>query len=114
MLAGLRGCPRRDVSRNVLALAVGLLTAMGRPVQVQAQAATPAVEAVEDKVVKARPLPLDAVRLTGGPLKAAQDADGAYLLRVDADRALSALRRLQGWTLRPSRLPVGTAPSGRN
>ena len=40
----------------------------------------------------ARPLPLTAVRLTGGPLKRAQDADAAYLLSLDPDRMLAFYR----------------------
>ena len=37
----------------------------------------------------ARPLPLTAVRLTGGPLKHAQDLDAAYLLSLEPDRMLA-------------------------
>jgi DUF1680 family protein len=44
----------------------------------------------------ARPLPLSAVRLTGGPLKHAQDLDAAYLLRLDIDRMLAPYRRQAG------------------
>jgi hypothetical protein len=44
----------------------------------------------------ARPLPLTAVRLTGGPLKRAQDLDAAYLLALEPDRLLSPYRRLAG------------------
>lgn len=40
----------------------------------------------------ARPLPLTAVRLTGGPLKQAQDLDAAYLLGLDLDRLLAGYR----------------------
>lgn len=40
----------------------------------------------------ARPLPLTAVRLTGGPLKQAQDLDAAYLLSLEPDRASSTRR----------------------
>ena len=42
---------------------------------------------------RARPLPLTAVRLTGGPLKHAQDLDAAYLLSLDADRMLAFYRK---------------------
>ena len=49
--------------------------------------------AVEDI---ARPLPLSAVRLTGGPLKKAQDLDAAYLLSLDPDRMLAFYRRRAG------------------
>ena len=44
----------------------------------------------------ARPLPLAAVRLTGGPLKHAQDLDAAYLLSLDPDRMLAFYRKLAG------------------
>jgi DUF1680 family protein len=47
----------------------------------------------------ARPLPLHAVRLTGGPLKRAQDLDAAYLLSLDPDRMLAFYRVRAG--LRP-------------
>ena len=40
----------------------------------------------------ARPLPLDAVRLTGGPLKRAQDLNGEYLLKLEPDRMLAFYR----------------------
>src|SRR5215475_5827342 len=40
----------------------------------------------------ARPLPLAAVRLTGGPLKHAEDLDAEYLLRLEPDRMLYFLR----------------------
>jgi DUF1680 family protein len=46
----------------------------------------------------ARPLPLTAVRLTGGPLKRAQDLDAAYLLSLDADRMLAFYRVRAGLT----------------
>jgi DUF1680 family protein len=40
----------------------------------------------------ARPLPLDAVRLTGGPLKHAQDLNARYLLALEPDRMLAGYR----------------------
>lgn len=40
----------------------------------------------------ARPLPLTDVRLTGGPLKNAQDLDAKYLLDLQPDRMLAFLR----------------------
>ena len=49
--------------------------------------------AVEDA---ARPLPLTAVRLTGGPLKKAQDLDARYLLSLDPDRMLAFYRKRAG------------------
>jgi len=40
----------------------------------------------------AHPLPLTAVRLTGGPLKQAQEQNAAYLLSLDPDRMLAFYR----------------------
>lgn len=48
----------------------------------------------------ARPLPLGVVRLTGGPLKRAQDLDAAYLLQLEPDRMLFYLRQRAGLPLR--------------
>jgi DUF1680 family protein len=53
----------------------------------------------------ARPLPLGAVRLTGGPLKRAQDLDAQYLLALDPDRMMALHRRRAG-------LPAKAAPLG--
>ena len=56
-------------------------------------ASGPAKPAIEPK---ARPLPLSAVRLTGGPLKEAQDRDAAYLLSLSPDRMMAFLRKAAG------------------
>jgi uncharacterized protein len=45
---------------------------------------------------KARPLPLSEVRLTGGPLKIAQDQNGRYLLSLEVDRMMAFLRQAAG------------------
>ena len=45
---------------------------------------------------KARPLPLSDVRLTGGPLKQAQDLDADYLLSLSPDRMMAFLRKAAG------------------
>lgn len=45
---------------------------------------------------KARPLPLSDVRLTGGPLKTAQDQNAAYLFSLDPDRMMAFLRKAAG------------------
>src|ERR1051325_9621177 len=45
---------------------------------------------------EARPLPLSAVRLTGGALQRAQDLDARYLLKLDPDRMLYHLRERAG------------------
>ena len=57
-----------------------------------AQPTNPALES-EQRLVRARPLPLTAVRLTGGPLKHAQDLELEYLLALEPDRMLAFLRR---------------------
>jgi DUF1680 family protein len=45
---------------------------------------------------QARPLPLSAVRLTGGPLAHAQKLDATYLLELEPDRMLFHLRERAG------------------
>lgn len=45
---------------------------------------------------KAQPLPLSDVRLTGGPLKRAQDLDAQYLLSLEPDRMMAFLRKSAG------------------
>ncbi len=53
----------------------------------------------------ARPLPLSAVRLTGGPLKRAQDLTADYLLKLEPDRMLAFYRQRAG--LEPKAPPYG-------
>src|SRR6476661_1414371 len=54
---------------------------------------------------EAQPLPLSTVRLTGGPLKHAQDLDKEYLLKLEPDRMVAYLRERAG-------LPRKAAPYG--
>jgi DUF1680 family protein len=58
-----------------------------------AQVGSPAKPAVP---IKARPLPLADVRVTGGPLKHAQDLDAQYLLSLEVDRMMAFLRKSAG------------------
>jgi uncharacterized protein len=61
----------------------------------------------------ARPLPLSAVRLTGGPLKQAQDLNARYLLELEPDRMLAFYRKRAG--LAPKAPPyIGWDGDGRN
>jgi DUF1680 family protein len=46
--------------------------------------------------LKAAPLPMNSVRLTGGPLKKAEDLDAAYLLELQPERMLAFLRQRAG------------------
>ena len=62
------------------------------PLLAPAQVSNPALDSAE-RLIKARPLALDAVRLTGGPLKHAQDLELEYLLALEPDRMLAYMRR---------------------
>jgi DUF1680 family protein len=56
-----------------------------------------ALHPVKPKVAElAKPLPLSAVRLTGGPLKRAQELDADYLLKLEPDRMLAFYRLRAG------------------
>ena len=78
----------------MLAAAVFTTTAAA----VQQRARTPSsLHPVTPKIAEAaRPLPLNAVRLTGGPLKRAQQLDADYLLKLEPDRMLSFYRTRAG------------------
>ena len=56
-------------------------------------------------LIKARALPLSTIRLTGGPLKHAQDLNGRYLLGLEPDRMLAYYRDRAGLT--PKGEPYG-------
>ena len=63
------------------------------PSNTSATADTPAqIRAFEARLLRARPVPLARVRLTGGPLKHAQDLNGTYLLALDPDRMMAYYR----------------------
>jgi DUF1680 family protein len=68
---------------------------------------SPANAAVVTPVIPelAHPLPLSAVRLTGGPLKHAEDLDAEYLLKLEPDRMLAYFRKRAG--LEPKAKPYG-------
>src|SRR5437899_3061612 len=74
---------------------VFLLAAMLLAAPANGQQSNPA-KTSEQKLVKARPLPLSSVRLLAGPLKNAQDLDAKYLLALEPDRMLSYLRQRAG------------------
>ena len=61
-----------------------------------AQANFPAVRSFEARMLKARPVPLKNVRLTGGPLKHAQDITAVYLLSLEPDRMMAPYRSRAG------------------
>ena len=65
----------------------------------------PGVRAFEARLLKARPLALDKVRVNGGPLKHAQDLTANYLLSLDPDRMMAYYRVRAG--LPPKGKPYG-------
>jgi DUF1680 family protein len=67
----------------------GLAEAGGSAVQ---QARDPGILAFEDRMVVAHPVPLEQVRLTGGPLQHAQQLTAAYLLSLEPDRMMAFYR----------------------
>lgn len=80
---------------NLRVLLFCLLACMILQAKTSAQNENPA-ELESGKTLKLNPLPLNQVRLTGGPLKAAQDADAKYLLELEPDRMLAFLRQRAG------------------
>jgi DUF1680 family protein len=77
-----------------LGIGAGALPLLGT--DVLAGEKEPAAAPPNGSVIKARPLPLSAVRLTGGPLKRALDLNSAYLLALEPDRMLSYYRQRAG------------------
>src|SRR5690349_7309906 len=75
------------------ARAPGAAGATGAPAGPDSPAA---IRAFEARLLRARPLPLQQIRVTGGPLKHAQDLDVAYLLELEPDRMLSSYRTQAG------------------
>jgi DUF1680 family protein len=61
----------------------------------------------------ARPLPLSSVRVTGGPLKHAQDLNAEYLLKLEPDRMMAYYRKRAGLEPKSQGYP-GWDGDGRN
>jgi DUF1680 family protein len=81
--------------RTFLGISASTLAAatIGPHVEQAATAAqSSAVSAFEQTLLRARPVPLSKVRLLGGPLKLAQDADAKYLLELEPDRMMAFYR----------------------
>lgn len=75
------------------------------PWVVRAQDQPTDAQKLEQTILQARPLPPGSVRLTGGPLKHAQDLDAQYLLELEPDRMLAYYRERAG--LEPKAEPYG-------
>lgn len=72
-----------------------------------------AVRSYEEKMIYARALDLSQVRLTGGPLKNAQDLTAKYLLELEPDRML-AYYRIRAGLQKKAEPYGGWDGSGRN
>ncbi len=93
MDSGMSYVPGFRMRTSVLFLSVFICISLCLPAS--GQNGNPA-EAAEHRTVKLHPLPLNHVRLTGGPLKTAQEADAKYLLELQPDRMLAFLRQHAG------------------
>jgi DUF1680 family protein len=77
-----------------LGIGAGALPLLSRsPLRADPPAPAPALPG---DLVRARPLPLKAVRLGPGPLKHAQELDAAYLLELEPDRMMAYYRDRAG------------------
>lgn len=81
---------RKFLRGSASALAFAAVGAKSAPAAITQQVA--AVSAFERNLLRARPVPLSKVRLTGGPLKTAQDVDAKYLLELEPDRMMAFYR----------------------
>ena len=77
---------RRPALRTLSAIAI-------LPAVAAAVLAAPVAPVIPDQV---RPLPLSAVRITGGPLQRAQELNAKYLLDLEPDRMIAHLRTRAG------------------
>ncbi len=83
---------RRDfLQHSALAATAVTLKPLGAQVREPAKPVALPPRAPNPRIV-AQPVPLDKVRLTGGPLKDAQDITAKYLLSLDPDRMLAFYR----------------------
>jgi DUF1680 family protein len=86
------------MTRRTLAAATIIAASLATTAAALQQKTRPAaLKPIAPKVADvATPLPLTAVRLTGGPLKHAQDLDREYLLKLEPDRMLAFYRERAG------------------
>jgi TAT (twin-arginine translocation) pathway signal sequence len=85
---------RRDFLQASAATAAAItLGPLTREVRAETTApnvtAAPGAKEIEEKVLRARPVPLTDIRVTGGPAKLAQDADAKYLIELEPDRMMA-------------------------
>lgn len=87
---------RRDFLQRSATAAAGLaLGPLAREAGAEpsdAHSSHDAVRTVEDRMTRARPVALNKVRVTGGPLRNAQDLTARYLLALEPDRMMAFYR----------------------
>ncbi len=104
---------RRPVCLALAALTIGLFTLPPLFAQTFVQPADPEARTIQQKLLRATPVPLNKVRLTGGPLLKAQELTKQYLLTLEPDRMLALYRKNAG--LQPKAEPYdGWDGPGRN
>ncbi|MCC7054463.1 MAG: glycoside hydrolase family 127 protein [Gemmatimonadaceae bacterium] len=91
--------------RTFLKATATTAAALALPAAADARAVTPpsagaTPKETERRLQRARPVPLDRVRLTGGPLLAAQQVTAKYLLALEPDRMLAYYRTRAGLAAR--------------
>ncbi len=112
---------RRNFLRVSTRAAVGLaagarvstVAAQEQPATGLQMAQNAAVRAFEEKMLRARPVPLNRVRVLGGPLKRAQELTAKYLLELEPDRMLAYYRVRAGLPQRAQPY-AGWDGAGRN
>src|SRR5215510_3645798 len=87
---------RKFCSTLALSFVAGGVVFQYCPTVLSATPVPPAAKITNAVPYLAHPLPLSAVRLTGGPLKHAQDLDAEYLLRLEPDRMMAYYRKRAG------------------
>src|SRR5262245_37127592 len=80
--------------RNFMKTSVAAIAAIGsaRPLGAFGPESPREIHAFEAKMMRALPLPLNKVRVTGGPLKKAHDLTAKYLLDLEPDRMVAFYR----------------------
>ena len=79
-----------------LALSLGFFALPPLFAQTFVQPADPDARTIQQKLLRATPVPLNKVRLTGGPLLKAQELTKQYLLTLEPDRMLALYRKNAG------------------
>ena len=104
--------PLAEAGAETAATATSAVDAAGGNDRVGAvPVATQALQAEWER--RAVPVPLNRVRLTGGPLKVWQDADAKYLLSLEPDRMMAFYRERAGLTKKAEPY-AGWDGAGRN